>query len=182
MTDPTEPATPGRKDRKAHYVAVALAVVAAIWLIGHETNKRHEAAPAPRPSSSAAPTTSQAPLAAPTTAREIPCHEAPAKAVEMIEASFTNAEHLVNTQSVYGPSASVVIGGNIDNADGSRMSSRDSWLLRGGVLYALTSDARRHTLLPDGRDLLNDWTTYNDAVANCVGRVSDPGGPPVVQR
>lgn len=38
-----------------------------------------------------------------------------------------------------------------------------------GEIYGLSSDARRHTLVPDGRDLIpGNWATYNDAVGECV--------------
>lgn len=97
------------------------------------------------------------------------CHDAPARIVEIIDAAFTNGEHLENTQSVPGPAGMVVVGGNIVAADGTRVSSQDSWVMSNAQVYGLTSDARRHTLLPDGRDLIPDWPTYNDAVGGCVG-------------
>lgn len=97
------------------------------------------------------------------------CDQAPAKIVDMINASFTNGEHLEMTQSVRGPSGTVIVGGNIMDPDGTKVSSSDSWLMSGGAIYGLSSDARRHTLVPDGRDVLGDnWPTYNDAVGECV--------------
>lgn len=87
----------------------------------------------------------------------------------MINAAFTNGEHLENMQSVSGPSGMVIIGGNIVDTAGTRVSSADSWLMSGGAIYGLSSDARRHTLVPDGRDLIpGNWATYNDAVGECV--------------
>jgi hypothetical protein len=66
----------------------------------------------------------------------------------------------------------VVVGGNIFDATGEKESSQDSWVMNSGIVYALTSDARRHTLLTDGRDVLGDrWSEYNDAVGRCVGAV-----------
>ncbi|CAN5396675.1 hypothetical protein BH09ACT8_BH09ACT8_45830 [soil metagenome] len=53
-------------------------------------------------------------------------------------------------------------------------SSQDTWVLSNGQVYALTSDARSHTLLPDGRDLdthFFEWTDFNDAVSKCVGDI-----------
>ena len=87
----------------------------------------------------------------------------------MINAAFTNGEHLENMQSVTGPSGMVIVGGNIVDDGGTRVSSADSWLMSGGAIYGLSSDARRHTLVPDGRDLIpGNWATYNDAVGECV--------------
>ncbi|MDN4519601.1 hypothetical protein QYF68_17520 [Mycolicibacterium austroafricanum] len=89
--------------------------------------------------------------------------------MEMITAAFTNGEHLENMQSVTGPSGMVIVGGNIVDPDGTRVSSADSWVMSGGAIYGLSSDARRHTLVPDGRDLISgSWATYNDAVGECV--------------
>ena len=105
----------------------------------------------------------------PTRAKAAGCNDAPSKIVGLIDESFTNGERLENTQSVTGPSGMVVVGGNIVGQDGDRVSSSDSWVMSGGEVYALSSDARRHTLLKDGRDVLGDnWTTYNDAVGECV--------------
>lgn len=87
----------------------------------------------------------------------------------MINAAFTDGEHLENMQSVSGPSGMVIVGGNIVDPSGKRVSSADSWVMSGGAIYGLSSDARRHTLVPDGRDLIpGNWATYNDAVGECV--------------
>ncbi len=41
--------------------------------------------------------------------------------------------------------------------------------MSGGAVYGLSSDARRYTLLPDGRDVITgNWATYNDAIFECV--------------
>ena len=48
--------------------------------------------------------------------------------------------------------------------------TRSARLFSDGVVYAMASAARRHSLLPDGRDLLDDWITYNDGLTNCIGR------------
>ena len=96
------------------------------------------------------------------------CDEAPARIVEMINAAFANGEHLENMQSVSGPSGMVIVGANIVDPSGTRVSSADSWVMSGGAIYGLSSDARRHTLVPDGRDLIPDWPTFNDAVGECV--------------
>ncbi len=97
------------------------------------------------------------------------CDPAPAEIVEMVNRSFTNGEHLEMTQSLSGPSGTVIVGGNIVDRDGTKVSSSDSWVMSGGAIYGLTSDARRHTSVPDGRSILgNKWPTYNDAVGECV--------------
>lgn len=63
----------------------------------------------------------------------------------------------------------VIVGGNIVDPTGMRVSSADSWRMSGGAIYGLSSDARRHTLVSDGRDLIpGNWATYNDAVGECV--------------
>lgn len=111
----------------------------------------------------------QVPQDTPTRAQAAGCKDAPAKIVGLIDESFTDGERLENTQSVTGPSGMVIVGGNIVGKDGERVSSSDSWLMSGGKVFALSSDARRYTLLEDGRDVLGDnWTTYNDAVGECV--------------
>lgn len=92
----------------------------------------------------------------------------------MINAAFTDGEELVNSQSVDGPDSMTYIGGNIDKA-GSRESSGDVWLLSDGVLYALSSDARRRTMLPDGRDLASAGDDYGSELINCVGRADSAG-------
>lgn len=104
----------------------------------------------------------------------IACKSAPTAVVAMINAAFTDGEELVNSQSVDGPDSMTYIGGNIDKA-GSRESSGDVWLLSDGVLYALSSDARRRTMLPDGRDLASAGDDYGSELINCVGRADSAG-------
>lgn len=123
--------------------------------------------PVPMPVPSNTPAAPSTPIG-PVPAAGPGCDEAPARIVEMINAAFSNNEHLENMQSVSGPSGTVIVGGNIVDATGTRVSSADSWVMSGGAIYGLSSDARRHTLVPDGRDVIGDWTTYNDAVGECV--------------
>lgn len=123
--------------------------------------------PMPVPSESPAPTITAVPNT-PIPAAGPGCDEAPARIVALINAAFADGEHLENMQSVSGPSGTVIVGGNIVDATGTRISSADSWVMSGGAIYGLSSDARRHTLVPDGRDVIGDWTTYNDAVGECV--------------
>ncbi|AMS02187.1 membrane protein [Mycobacterium phage Pipsqueaks] len=111
----------------------------------------------------------------PPVAQATGCSEAPAKVVDVINASFTNGEHLENAQSISGPSGMVIVGGNITTPSGERVSSQDSWVMSDATVYALTSDARRHTMLPDGRQLIDNWPEYNDAVGTCVGIATRSG-------
>lgn len=123
----------------------------------------------PRISPVPIPVPTSATAAAPATTAPAGCDEAPARIVDMVNTAFTNGEHLENTQSVTGPSGMVIVGGNIVDAAGTQVSSADSWVMSGGSVYGLSSDARQHTLLPDGRDIIpGNWTTYNDAVGECV--------------
>lgn len=124
--------------------------------------------PIPVPSDTPTPPNTAAAPNTPVPSAGPGCDEAPARIVEMINAAFTKGEHLENMQSVSGPSGTVIVGGNIVDATGTRVSSADSWVMSGGAIYGLSSDARRHTLVPDGRDVIGDWTTYNDAVGECV--------------
>ena len=83
----------------------------------------------------------------------------------MIDAAFMNGEHLEDAQALDGPQAVTYVGGNIIDADGQQESSQDTWLLFDTNVHALISDARRRTLLPDGRHRLGvdgTWTDYND--------------------
>jgi hypothetical protein len=147
-------------------------------LAGCGGGSEHHAATTP-PSSSfdAIPRISPIPIPVPPGATLAPtsgCDLAPGRVVDIINASFTNGEHLEHAQSVDGPKAVVFVGGNIFDATGTKVSSQDTWALSDGQVYALTSDARRHTLLPDGRDLPTmdwDWADYNDTVSKCVGDV-----------
>jgi hypothetical protein len=125
------------------------------------------------PSSIFVPTQSSvAPPPAAPVAPAVACNDAPNTVLDMINSGFTDGEVLDNAQAVDLPNAMTLIGGDINSASGSRESSRDSWLYSDGVLYAITSDARRRSLFADGRDVApNDWGLYNDALANCVGRI-----------
>jgi hypothetical protein len=127
-----------------------------------------------------APTASQSATRAPTTAwsaaptmepEATSCVEAPSAIVEMINAAFTDGERLEHTQAVNAPNDMTYVGGNIFGADGTKESSQDTWLVSNGALHALTSDARRRTMLPDGRDVDPAWGQYNAQVNRCVGQV-----------
>lgn len=92
----------------------------------------------------------------------------------MVDASFTGGEHLEHAQAIDGPEDETYVAGNIFGPDGKKESSQDTWVLHGGVLYSLTSDARKRTLLPDGRDVAAvefNWPEFTDKVNECVGAV-----------
>ena len=102
------------------------------------------------------------------------CQDAPSRIVDIIDASLTDGEHLEHTQAIEGPHSTTYVGGNIFGANGMKVSSQDTWVLSNGQVYAITSDARQRTLLPDGRHvplLRPDWGVYNAAVNTCVGQV-----------
>ena len=73
-----------------------------------------------------------------------------------------------NAQSVTAPGDMTYIGGNIEAADGVRTPRADVWLVRHGAVFALSSDARRRTLLPDGSDFASAGDEYGVAVIDCV--------------
>ena len=129
--------------------------------------------PPPGPPTTRAATSTAPPPAAPAK-MELPCKPAPQTIVAIIDAAFIDGQHLKHAQSVEGPQAMTIVGGNIFDAAGIKESSQDSWVLFNGGVFALSGDARRQTLLPDGRDLdpiFWDWPQYNDAVGKCVGAV-----------
>lgn len=114
------------------------------------------------------------------------CDETPARIVEMIDAAFTNGQHLEDVQALDGPRASIYVGGNIVNAAGERESSHNAWLYANGQIYALTKDARRDTLFTDGRDLApadffsDDFATLSDCITNLTRARN--GAPPLPPR
>ncbi len=102
------------------------------------------------------------------------CHPAPAQLVAMVDASFTGGEHLEHAQAIDGPESETYVAGNIFGPDGKKQSSQDTWVMHDGVLYSLTSDARKRTALPDGRDVAAvewNWPEFTDKVNECVGAV-----------
>lgn len=156
-------------------LAGCVVVVEAFGPKGGETSSSRSSTTRSSAPSAAIPRISPIPLTTPPGA--LPptgnrCQEAPSRIVEIINAAFINGEHIENTQSIDGPRGITYVGGDITSADGKRISSRDTWAVSGGAVYAITSDARRRTLLPDGRDLDPfDWPQYNDELADCVARV-----------
>lgn len=118
------------------------------------------------------PTTAQAaPTMAPVSSD---CRDADPALVDLINGGFIDqGEHLADAQMIIGRGARY-IGGNIMAADGTKVSSQDTWAIAdGGVGFAITSDARQRTAFVDGRHMpaLEDWPEVNAAVGRCVGAV-----------
>lgn len=105
-------------------------------------------------------------------ARLIPCDPAPSAIVDLINASFTTGERLTDAQSVTSIKDMTCLGGNIEFANGVRVSSADVWVVQHGAVFALSSDARRRTLLPVGRDIASAGDEYGAAVQECVGEAA----------
>ncbi|MCV7230647.1 hypothetical protein [Mycolicibacterium komossense] len=145
---------------------IVAVLVVAVMLAGCGSTQRSEMPTSLAPHSEP-PETSIA--AAPPPPAAAPCSQAPAGFVDLINKSFTGGETLGNAQSVTGPKDMVYVGGNI--LHGSELiSSGDVWLAQHGALYALSSDARKRTLLPDGRDLASAGDQYGSALVDCVAR------------
>ncbi|MGY1865267.1 hypothetical protein [Nocardia gipuzkoensis] len=49
-----------------------------------------------------------------------------------------------------------------------KVSSADVWIVDGPAVYALSSDARRRTTLPDGRQVASAGDNYGTKVQGCV--------------
>jgi hypothetical protein len=141
-------------------VAVAATAIALVIVgfTGDSGGKQVSARPAAPPP--AAPP-------APTTVVEPPCRAAPSGVVAAITAAFTDGEQLNNVQAVNAPQDMTYVGGNITRG-GEVLSHADVWLVQHGKIYALSSDARRRTLLPDGRDVASAGDEYGTAVQACV--------------
>lgn len=176
---PVRPGVPttGKPQRKISIKAllIAAALLIAVVAVGNVIQSRNEEAKSASSSATKTGATSArvATPVAPMPTPEAHCKDAPSGVVAVIDAAFTDGEHLENTQAIDLPKAMTIIGGNIVNSAGKRVSSQDSWLFSDGAVYALTSDARRRTMLPDGRDLLYfDWATYSYQVGTCVGRAT----------
>lgn len=93
------------------------------------------------------------------------CSQAPAAAVEAINATLLPGEHLEHAQTIDVPFT--LVGANIVDASGTRVSSHDSWIIWHGKVFGLSSDAWQRS--GDGRDLIDGWSEFNDVVGECVG-------------
>jgi hypothetical protein len=118
------------------------------------------------------PTTTRSPVAALTFTPLPPACKTPsASIIDQINASFIETDqHLENVFMVYGRKDVAYIGADIMNAAGDRLSSNDVWANDGGVLFALSSDARRRTAIPDGRKILgiSAGDEFGTDVSDCV--------------
>lgn len=168
------PAKPGmRRDVKIGIGIVVTVVIAALVGQCSNSDNRERRESAASTSATARPTTTAhrpAPGSTPPRVAQIPCQAAPATVVDIINGSFLDgASRLENAQAVELPDAMTLIGADIYTGD-SRASSWDRWLVSDGVVYAMSPDARRRTLLPDGRKLtagLDDYD-YRESLDACV--------------
>ncbi|WP_319449841.1 MULTISPECIES: DUF2510 domain-containing protein [unclassified Mycobacterium] len=114
------------------------------------------------------------------------CQEAPAPAVDAINAGFNDGLHLADAQSLDGPDGSTFVGGNIVAPDGGPWASYEGWIYLKGVAYALTENARISGPFPDGRDVtsLDYYEDQYQRLANCVINVARlrAGEPPLPMR
>ncbi|AUS31669.1 DUF2510 domain-containing protein [Rhodococcus qingshengii] len=130
------------------------------------------AATTPRTTTSAAPTSTTLPVAA-QTSKPLPttCKVPAQSVIDQIDASFIEADrHLEDVYMVYGRKDVAYIGANIMDSAGTRVSSADIWAQSDGMLFSLSSDARRRTALPDGRKLLDisAGDEFGSAVSDCI--------------
>jgi hypothetical protein len=99
------------------------------------------------------------------------CADAPVTSVNEINSGFLAAnEYLMDIQAVVAGGATY-IGANIAGPGSTKVSSQDTWAVRIGQVYAITSDARSRTTFPDGRHVqgLESWPEANAALGQCVG-------------
>ena len=96
----------------------------------------------------------------------------------MINAAFTNGQHLEHAAAIDGPQASTYVIGDITRADGQRENSSEAWVFREGVVYALTRNARRDTLFTDGRDLVpaDFFSTDLGVLSQCIAAARRTAG------
>lgn len=121
---------------------------------------------------SAAPTSTTLPVAA-QTSKPLPaaCKTPAQSIIDQIDASFIEADrHLEDVFMVYGRKDVAYIGANIMDSAGTRVSSADIWAQSDGMLFSLSSDARKRTALPDGRKLLDisAGDEFGSAVSDCI--------------
>lgn len=132
---------------------------------GAATTTSGAAAPAPSPTTTMRPSSSGTPTASGD------CGQPPDGVKELIDGSFNGGEKLQDVFAVSGPGNLIYVGGNIIGSDGTKESSADVWLVKNEgiyVVYSLSSDARRRTTWPDGRDLASAGDQYGAAVQDCV--------------
>lgn len=112
------------------------------------------------------------------TAAASACDPAPARLVEMINAGFTDGEHLEDVTALSAPRAGTYIAGNIYTENGRSLSSHNAWVYTNGAIYALTKDARKHSLFTDGRNLVPDFFSSADweLLGQCINAAARAAG------
>lgn len=126
-------------------------------------------AAAPAPPTTARRATSTAPAFAPGQPRSPRCVTAPDQYVAAINGAFNNSAYVLGPAWAIQSGKYWWISANIMEGD-RRVSSADVWVAEGPLVFALSGDARRNTMLVDGRDLLNLSAGDDDglAVQACV--------------
>ena len=177
-----------KKDRKRQLVAIGI-IIAAVTSIAifksiaettttqaartTTTARTTTAVAATTPlTTSAVPTSTTLPVAA-QTSKPLPaaCKTPAQSIIDQIDASFIEADrHIEDVFMVYGRKDVAYIGANIMDSAGTRVSSADIWAQSDGMLFSLSSDARRRTALPDGRKLLDisAGDEFGSAVSDCI--------------
>lgn len=109
----------------------------------------------PPPATTAPPTTAAALATSTTIAPTSPgCEPATPTEVQVIEAGLTGkAKRLGEAFAAVDAQRRRIISANMYPATGDRMSSADVWIIADGKIYALSSDARKSSSFPDGRQL-----------------------------
>lgn len=170
-----------RKTKKWPWIVGGIVVLlVVVGLFSDKPDKDETNDAASNPQASAAPASSEAPAApASSEASEIPsssaapavpspdaaeqrrtearqklanCTAASEQLLAQIEAGITEAGlRLADGYIEQGEAGSQYFGANFFDEEGKRVSSADVWLLKGGVVYSLSSDARSRSSFPDGR-------------------------------
>lgn len=144
------------------WIGLILVIIAVAWagcaaLVGRQSEPSRAAAPAATTSTrvtAAFPITTSATVATSRASAPVACETAPSGVVGFLNAALSDGGYsLALAQQVTRPAnGDQYIGGDIMRGE-TRVSSSDVWLIREGVPYALSSDARKLSGLVDGRRL-----------------------------
>lgn len=164
------PETPQRKMSRGAKIAIAVAVIAGVATVGSliatkDNQPRTRVMPPPPPSSA---------LITPPTVevREsdwVACKAAPSSIVALINGAFTDGEQLIRPVALAGPDDVTYIAGDIAR-DGKVLLHANVWLAQGPLVFALSSGARKRTVLPDGRDFWSAGDEFGTKVQDCIQR------------
>jgi hypothetical protein len=96
------------------------------------------------------------------------CTPASDSVVAFLETMITEGGLRLDDAYVVDGAKGQYVGANFFDETDRRVSSADVWINRNGVWYALSSDARSRTSLPDGRDYASAGDEDGTAVQDCV--------------